>query len=79
MIPSRLADGQVVFLLPSHYVQFSQEGKGEGDQEELLKEAPGQEAPIDFSLRRGGSTSPDDDDEEMTTSDKGDEEVWRPW
>ncbi|KAL1116572.1 hypothetical protein AAG570_005044 [Ranatra chinensis] len=67
VIPSRLPDGQVVFLLPGHYVQFSQD-----------KDAPpekAQEMPIDFSLRR----SSEDLSREAAASAERDEEVWRPW
>lgn len=42
VIPSRLPDGQVVFLLPSHYVQLPKE-------EEKDKS---QEMPIDFSVKK---------------------------
>lgn len=42
VIPSRLPDGQVVFLLPSHYVQLTKE-------EEKDKS---QEMPIDFSVKK---------------------------
>ncbi|BET02378.1 transcription factor HES-1 (Hairy and enhancer of split 1) [Nesidiocoris tenuis] len=43
VIPSRLPDGQVVFLLPSHYVQLSKETE---------TEEKSQEMPIDFSVKR---------------------------
>ncbi|XP_014258463.1 transcription factor HES-1-like [Cimex lectularius] len=43
VIPSRLPDGQVVFLLPSHYVQLSKDDEKE----------KGQEMPIDFSVKKG--------------------------
>lgn len=42
VIPSRLPDGQVVFLLPSHYVQVPPE----------REEREPQDTPIDFSLRK---------------------------
>ncbi|XP_014290043.1 transcription factor HES-4 isoform X2 [Halyomorpha halys] len=42
VIPSRLPDGQVVFLLPSHYVQLSKEEEKE----------KAQEMPIDFSVKK---------------------------
>ncbi|XP_050542990.1 transcription factor HES-1-like isoform X3 [Daktulosphaira vitifoliae] len=44
VIPSQLPDGQVVFLLPSHYVHCQQNPGGEG-------RAQGEE-PIDFSVKR---------------------------
>lgn len=66
MIPSRLLDGQVVFLLPS-YVQVpdkSDDGKTD------------QEVPLDFSVKREDELLPTVKQEVM---DSKDDDVWRPW
>ncbi|XP_073973512.1 uncharacterized protein isoform X2 [Rhodnius prolixus] len=69
VIPSRLPDGQVVFLLPSHYVQVSKEGSCTNT-EVGPHEDKSQDGPIDFSVKRCLQ-------EEVATV-KEEEEVWRP-
>uniref|UniRef100_A0A1B6CTN5 BHLH domain-containing protein n=1 Tax=Clastoptera arizonana TaxID=38151 RepID=A0A1B6CTN5_9HEMI len=71
VIPSRLPDGQVVFLLPSHYVQLSgQEGATKD------RPTPEQDLPLDFSVKR-----PEEDGYNQCVKQEvgGDEVVWRPW
>ncbi|XP_067005673.2 transcription factor HES-1 [Anabrus simplex] len=74
VIPSRLPDGQVVFLLPSHYVQLAAAAgavwgttteKSKQDDEED-EDSPDQ--PIDFTVPRRV---------EDAVKDEG--PVWRPW
>lgn len=67
VIPSRLPDGQVVFLLPNTYVQVER-GKGEGKGD--------QETPLDFSVKREDELLPVVKQELMDTRD---DDVWRPW
>ncbi|RZF34783.1 hypothetical protein LSTR_LSTR007835 [Laodelphax striatellus] len=93
VIPSRLPDGQVVFLLPSHYVQMSGQDTGtgvpdtrqSGDADSPMAE---QDAPLDFSVRSCKDTNTPDWATEMppltpthtrVTSPDKDEDVWRPW
>ncbi|XP_039278999.1 protein hairy [Nilaparvata lugens] len=95
VIPSRLPDGQVVFLLPSHYVQVSGQESGladtsghrGGDEDANM---PEQDAPLDFSVRSSKDTNTPDWATEMSplttpalttplSPADKDEDVWRPW
>ncbi|KAK9500254.1 hypothetical protein O3M35_001547 [Rhynocoris fuscipes] len=71
VIPSRLPDGQVVFLLPSHYVQVSKEGTGTNTEGGPLEDKS-QDGPIDFSVKRCLQ-------EDVAATVKEEDEVWRPW
>ncbi|XP_075213967.1 uncharacterized protein LOC142320170 [Lycorma delicatula] len=53
VIPSRLPDGQVVFLLPSHYVQVSGQESNDHvpEKRQCVEDNPEQDAPLDFSVR----------------------------
>lgn len=75
VIPSRLPDGQVVFLLPSHYVQGPNSDRGKGVEG---GPAPDQEGPLDFSVKREDELLPvvKQEDEIMDTRE---DDVWRPW
>ncbi|XP_065206574.1 transcription factor HES-1-like [Planococcus citri] len=63
VIPSRLSDGQVVFLLPSHYMQLAEEFHKKTAFHRIMdKHGNGTDAnePIDFSIKR-------------------EDYMWRPW
>ena len=74
VIPSRLPDGQVVFLLPSHYVQLT---SPERIKQECVNSAD-QDMPLDFSVKR---ETPSPTKNVLTSEDSPSKEddVWRPW
>lgn len=73
VIPSRLLDGQVVFLLPSHYVQVPPSEPATGEERTATT---GQDVPLDFSVKREDELLPQIKQEVM---DSKDDDVWRPW